>query len=505
MPGFSRRRLFHFAGMALAWTTGLLSLTSNPRRQQIGTAAMSTPDDIFQTEEALRGVDASAPPSGQTPSVKYTRAQHFVGTQGNSGAILNQVGIVESDPAVTSSQLAATTQVRSLIGTRDSRDTLLRDRLSTVDGQWSSVNQQIPPLQLEMDALVEERDQLLAELAALGDVFPPTLPLKPPPFVLPADAVFLSEFSGTASERFDAAFAATANGGVVCVPPGDWRITKPIPVRDGSAYVVSADPGPNFAMFPPVPARIICDFTGPVFNAPGSLMEFAAHNLTIIGNTRAWLWDQPSSAVLSAAWFHSIALYGTTGGIGNDTRSIGGYQVLLDGHWQGHGFRQTPFRIRGSEWFTQGFLNLDSPTDVAGNGRPIFWCDNLEKSHLLGVYITARNGWSPFRHSGGADRGLNHLTHSVLEGYKAHTPATAPIKMEGGALDLSHVNVNYFGSPCPAMIDHTGGHLILGPGIGSKLADSAPNMPLLRAAGGTREIIGTPVRYADGRWQPTPP
>lgn len=371
--------------------------------------------------------------------------------------------------------------------------TALANQLAT-EADTHQATPQDPGLQAQVDALT-------AELAMLADVFPPVSPLAPPPFVLPADAVSLAEFTGTASERFDKAYAATANGRATVVPSGDWAITKPIPFRDGSAFIVSADPGPNFAMLPPVPSRIVCNFTGPVFNAPGSIMEFAAHNLTIIGNARAWLWDQPTSAVLSAAWFHSIALYGTTGGIGNDSKSIGGYQVLIDGHWQVHGFRQTPFRPRGSEWFMQGFINADSPIDVAGNGRPILWADNLEKSHLIGYYATARNNWSPFRQSGGADRGVNSITHSVLEGYKAHTPATSPMQMQGGALDIAHCNINYFAG-VNAMIDHSGGHLILGPGIGSKLADSAPSMPLVDHRGGTHEDIGTPVRYANGRWQP---
>jgi hypothetical protein len=84
--------------------------------------------------EALRGLDGTTP-----GSVKYARTQHFVGTQGNSGSIrthLATINAATSDPTI----LAATAAIDSLVTTRDSRDTLLRDRLLAVDVEWAPIN-----------------------------------------------------------------------------------------------------------------------------------------------------------------------------------------------------------------------------------------------------------------------------------------------------------------------------------------------------------------------------
>lgn len=331
---------------------------------------------------------------------------------------------------------------------------------------------------------------------------PDFAPMTAPPVNhAPDDWVFPDDQQGaTDTAKILAAFTLAQGENVgVAFHNRDYDLRQPIPAYSDIAVAFLADPGPKLAMNEADPIGVHTNFAGPMFRATGDVQGAYVGNVTVLGHATGRLWDQ-TAGVLSAAMFDSCSLYGCNGGLGSDTLAVTTYQVLVTGHWEVHGMRGTPFRWKGAEVFALGcFVNVDSPNDVPGNGRPLWWNDNLEKAHLEGLYLTGRNGWVPMRQSGSADRGLNTVSHSNLEGYKANSPSTVPaLQVQGGAIDVDKVNLNYVTGPATGYIAKTGGWLRVG-AVGVKLADGALSMPLLAETGGTpAEIIGTPWGYGEG-------
>lgn len=368
---------------------------------------------------------------------------------------------------------------------------------------WDAV---APGLRATRDALIASvGDYTLLPNPALEVIVPPVV--EPDDWIDPDDPMF----TGSDSDKWDQAIVAAKQTGYGLNPRlRRYNLSRPFGNGwDGMAIKALADPGPKLAMNPPVPCELNCQFTGPLLTGPGNVQGVLLSNLTQLGNATAYLWRQTAGS-LSAAMLESISLYGTNGGIGNDVAGVAGYQVFITGHWEVHGIRGTPFRPKGSEWFALGaWVNADAPDDVPGNGRPIWWCDQLEKSNLLGLYLTGRNGWVPFRHSGNPDRQLNSVAFSVFEGYKADQPLAVPAaQIQGGSVSLANMNLGYVNGD--RIIDKTGGHLILGPSIGVKYANAttypatqpSPSTALLYETAGTNEVLGTPVGYGSGANRP---
>lgn len=314
--------------------------------------------------------------------------------------------------------------------------------------------------------------------------------------------------TGTDTQKLAAArLEAIATGKGLQLTPREWDVTAPLPLWEGWAIDVKADPGPNMLMLPPVLARIDASAISGAWLTVGSdLRGGYLGNLSFFGGTTARL-IRTSGGILYGCQFDSVSIYGGAGGWGNDIEALTCTQCYWTGHTQIHGFRQTPLRVIGADNQFGWYCNVDSPTDVPGNGRPNVWLE-IEKSWGVGPYSTGRTGWVAARFGGNPDRQLTSLFGGVYEGYKPDQPtAVAAVEVQGGGYFLDGASYGHVVT-APGMIVQSGGHLILGPS-GVKFADAALTLPWVwqTTTAATVDIQSVPVgggRDAQGVWSRRP-
>jgi hypothetical protein len=315
------------------------------------------------------------------------------------------------------------------------------------------------------------------------------------------------DYTGTDSQRLAAArLDAISTGKGLLLRPRTWQPTAALPLWQGYCINVDADPGPNLNMQPPVVAKVVASNIsgGAWLTVPSDLNGGYLGNISFEGGTTTRL-IRDAGGILYGHQMESISLYGGAGGLGNDTEALTSTQGYFTGHWQVHGFRQTPIRLIGADNQFGWYLNIDSPPDVAGNGRPNLWFE-VEKSWGVGPYTTGRNGWVPARFSGNIDRQQLSLFGGVYEGYKANSPTlTAAIELKGGVVFLDGPNIGHVAPPAQGMIvqDSANSHLILGP-AGVKFADGYLTLPLLYQTAGTADIQTVPAGFGEGARRPVP-
>lgn len=73
-------------------------------------------------------------------SVEYARVRHKTATAGLTALVLDQVVIIENPASTESQRLAACTTIRSLMGSRDNQDVLMKDRLTAWDAAAAALH-----------------------------------------------------------------------------------------------------------------------------------------------------------------------------------------------------------------------------------------------------------------------------------------------------------------------------------------------------------------------------
>lgn len=171
-----------------------------------------------------------------------------------------------------------------------------------------------------------------------------------------------------------------------------------------------------------------------------------------------------STVNMYACAFNNLTFYNCKNAIGNPTEKFLCTQVLFDGHFTCLSFGDTQFCIGGGDCQFKWFLNADSPTTVAGAGRPIVIFDAFSKvDHSGYMYLTGENDWAGLQIKGSDSCRVN-IFGGTFEGRSQTSLATR------------------------SMIDIQGGHVVMyGPHIG-QISDTASALGAISQEGGTLEI-----------------
>lgn len=168
-----------------------------------------------------------------------------------------------------------------------------------------------------------------------------------------------------------------------------------------------------------------------------------------------------STVNMYACAFNNLTFYNCKNAFGNPSEKFLCTQVLFDGHFTCLSFGDTQFTIGGGDCQFKWFLNADSPTSVAGAGRPIVIFDAFSKvDHSGYLYLTGENDWAGLQIKGSDSCRINFYG-GTFEGRAQTTLATR------------------------SMIDVQGGHVVMyGPHIG-QVSDTASANGAISQEGGT--------------------
>lgn len=249
-----------------------------------------------------------------------------------------------------------------------------------------------------------------------------------------------------------------------------------------------------------VPCKVILNTgfgTSSWWYGTGTYFDIYMENLALhAGNSNVQFWHQPSGTLYSCE-FHSFDLYGlrhcfgAADASGNPTGKALFTQVLTTGHWTNSGGGQNVQHIIGgsdnSLWVT-GYLNIQGNGSVAGAGRYLIIFDNLQKTKVGELYMTAVTGWRALRFIGGSGGYGTSISGARFEGASTGNPNVGvAVKVEGGGLSLTDCWFAYsMTSPSAGengVIHQTGGNLSVDRPTYNR-GNTALTVPLLYSAGG---------------------
>lgn len=201
---------------------------------------------------------------------------------------------------------------------------------------------------------------------------------------------------------------------------------------------------------------------------------------------------------------------------------------LFDGWLSFHNSYSGAIHIGGSDnALFLGMTNIDAGTafNSAGsaNGQYHLWLDNIEKTTIGPIYLTAEGAWNGIRVSGQgnpATSGGSNLggplwiTGAKIEGRNAGAPCNGSlIRVEGGELHLRDTWLGYAmaspstpgHSPTDAGVVHqTAGQLLLDGVTYDRATGVAESVPLVYSAGGESHVNHITRGSKGGAWTGRP-
>jgi hypothetical protein len=242
-----------------------------------------------------------------------------------------------------------------------------------------------------------------------------------------------------------------------------------------------------------VPAKVTLNTGGPWWTGTGTYYDIYIADAAFQYGSGASFWAQPSGTLYSCE-FASLTHYGAAGVFGSAGAKALMTQVIFSGHWTVLGCTDIPFHIGGSDnnLWTAGYLNIQGPSAVGGNGRPLVWCDWMQKTNVANVYATAVNGWRGVKVDGGAGGyGLNFTgcrTEGANDGNRCDGNA---FLVHGGGVSIrDHWAANAMAAPASSehgVVEVTGGDVAIDR-ICYNHGGTPATVPLVYCSGGTVRI-----------------
>jgi hypothetical protein len=167
------------------------------------------------------------------------------------------------------------------------------------------------------------------------------------------------------------------------------------------------------------------------------------------------LWHHPYTAGTAyAATFHDVTLFGFKHGWGKPGDGFAATLCKWSGAIQFPGIKDTALTLRGSDNWYDAVTNLDANL---GGGKYLVRLENLTKSHLRNLYLTARGATrAVYNESPDASgQGGTYLADCVVEGHNAGDPAGgALIVNKSGHLFVTSTPINFgMAAPMDATVD----------------------------------------------------
>lgn len=246
----------------------------------------------------------------------------------------------------------------------------------------------------------------------------------------------------------------------------------------------------------------------------GNIFDVYMADFAVNGNEGASVHQfmDVNTGSLYACEFHSLAFDFMRSVFGRKDRTCLFTQVVLSGHWTANNLWDTQFHLGGSDnslWMG-GMINMGPSSSGAQTGTYAdndyeFMFNNMSKTNVGYIYMTALNGWRGIRVQGTS----SFLTFygGVYEGYNAATPAPGTvIRLEGGAGSFYGPNVGQaMGNPDAAeggVIQVTGGEWnFYGPIF--YRGNMADTTPFIYQTGGRVHVTGATRRQSE-TWSTRP-
>lgn len=172
-------------------------------------------------------------------------------------------------------------------------------------------------------------------------------------------------------------------------------------------------------------------------------------------NGTSQLWHHPlSGGTAYAATYQDVTLYGFKHGWGMPGDAFASTLCHWSGRIQFPGIKDTALTLRGSDTWYDAVTNLDANL---GGGKYLVRLENLTKSHLRNLYLTARGATRALYNESpdASGQGGTYLADCVVEGHNAGDPAGgALIVNKSGHLFVSSAPINFgMAAPMDAAVD----------------------------------------------------
>lgn len=177
----------------------------------------------------------------------------------------------------------------------------------------------------------------------------------------------------------------------------------------------------------------------------GNLFDIYMADFAVQGNAGASVHQfiDVTTGTLYACQFHALSFNFMRGVFGRKDRKCLMTQVVFSGHWTANNLWDTQFFLGGADnaLWKDGYINMgpsSSPVQTgtyADNDYQMI-LDNLTKTDIGYVFISALNGWRGLKVTGASGHGLRFFG-GTYEGYKSSNdnlaaPGTV-IRLEGGS------------------------------------------------------------------------
>lgn len=244
--------------------------------------------------------------------------------------------------------------------------------------------------------------------------------------------------------------------------------------------------------------EINLNFAGAWFAPTATVFQTTFQSLTFVGGSGAWViggtgvWYQLRMRDIYATGLRSV--------IGSIATKALFTAVCLDGDWEINNCVDLFLHAGGSDnKFLWSCCLVDSNVSNVGSGQAHLWYDGMDKTPTSGLYITAEQDWSAIRVTGNAygsssnnEGGPLDFYSAIIEGRNEGAPSYgALVRVEGGSAIFHGAAFNFamsdpsnagLGRTDQAVIEHTGGQLIVDSCTYDRATGVAETVPFVRAA-----------------------
>lgn len=268
------------------------------------------------------------------------------------------------------------------------------------------------------------------------------------------------------------------------------------------------------------PSAITLTGTGAWFTNPANTTVYSVsfHSLTFVGGANATVVGQNGT---SGSWYclsmRDIYASGLKSVAGTATAKLLITAATFSGDWEVNNCTGTAFHLGGSDstLWANGML-LDSA--VANNpaaGTPHLWLDQVEKSYIGPIYVTAEGPWGgvviegpAFNSTANNQGGSLVIEGAKIEGRNAGAPCYgAPVRVNGGIVILRDCWLSY-GMSSPAgsartpvdsgVVHHEAGQLLVSGGTYDRATAVAEAVPWVYTNSNADCIVSNTFRASKG-------